>query len=60
MKDLCLPGFIQGMVKIQSDGKLKNYTVRDLLLRPEEKGFIELPSRIKLTNGLKTNPLTKY
>lgn len=38
---------------IQPNGKLKEYAARDLLLRLEEKGFIELPPRIKQNNNLK-------
>lgn len=38
---------------LQPNGKLKEYAARDLLLRLEEKGFIELPPRIKQKNNLK-------
>lgn len=38
---------------VQPNGKLKEYAARDLLLRLEEKGFIELPPRIKQNNNLK-------
>ena len=37
----------------QPNGKLKEYAARDLLLRLEEKGFIELPPRLKQKNNLK-------
>lgn len=37
----------------QPNGKPKEYAARDLLLRLEEKGFIELPPRIKPNNNLK-------
>jgi len=38
---------------VQPNGKPKEYAARDLLLRLEEKGFIELPPRIKQKNNLK-------
>ena len=38
---------------IQLNGKLKEYAARDLLLRLEEKGFIELPPRLRPKNNLK-------
>jgi len=38
---------------VQPNGKLKEYAARDLLLRLEENGFIELPPRIKRNNNLK-------
>jgi hypothetical protein len=38
---------------LQPNGKLKEYAARDLLLRLEEQGFIELPPRIKPKNNLK-------
>jgi hypothetical protein len=38
---------------VQPNGKLKEYAARDLLLRLEEKGFVELPPRIKPKNNLK-------
>ena len=38
---------------LQPNGKLKEYAARDLLLRLEEKGFIELPPRLRPKNNLK-------
>ena len=38
---------------IQPNGKLKEYAARDLLLRLEEKGFIELPPRLRPKNNSK-------
>ena len=38
---------------IQPNGKAKEYAARDLLLRLEEKGFIELPPRIRPNNNLR-------
>ena len=38
---------------IQPNVKLKEYAARDLLLRLEEKGFIELPPRLRPKNNLK-------
>lgn len=38
---------------VQPNGKLKEYAARDLLLRLEEKGFIELPPRLRSKNNLK-------
>ena len=40
---------------IQPNGKLKEYAARDLLLRLEENGFIELPPRLRPKNNLKQN-----
>jgi hypothetical protein len=40
---------------VQPNGKLKEYAARDLLLRLEEKGFIELPPRLRPKNNLKQN-----
>ena len=37
----------------QPNGQLKEYAARDLLLRLEEKGFIELPPRLRPKNNLK-------
>jgi len=37
----------------QPNGKLKEYAARDLLLRLEEAGFIELPPRLRPKNNLK-------
>jgi hypothetical protein len=37
----------------QPNGRLKEYAARDLLLRLEEKGFIELPPRLRPKNNLK-------
>lgn len=37
---------------VQPNGQLKEYAARDLLLRLEEKGFINLPPRIKNNNNL--------
>ena len=38
---------------VQANGKLKEYAARDLLLRLEERGFIELPPRLRPKNNLK-------
>lgn len=38
---------------VQPNGKLKEYAARDLLLRLEEQGFIELPPRLRPKNNLK-------
>jgi len=38
---------------VQPNGDLKEYAARDLLLRLEEKGFIELPPRIRPNNNLR-------
>jgi len=38
---------------IQPNGKLKECAARDLLLRLEEQGFIELPERLRPKNNLK-------
>jgi hypothetical protein len=38
---------------IQHNGKLKECAARDLLLRLEEEGFIELPPRLRPKNNLK-------
>jgi hypothetical protein len=43
----------QGWDWVQPNGKLKEYAARDLLLRLEEKGFIELPPRLRPKNNLK-------
>ena len=40
---------------VQPNGKLKEYAARDLLLRLEERGFIELPPRLRPKNNLKKN-----
>lgn len=40
---------------MQPNGEPKEYAARDLLLRLEEKGFIELPPRIRRNNNLKKN-----
>jgi hypothetical protein len=40
---------------VQPNGKPKEYAVRDLLLRLEERGFIELPPRIRRNNNRKKN-----
>jgi len=40
---------------VQPNGKLKEYAARDLLLRLEEKGFLELPARLRPKNNLKRN-----
>jgi len=40
---------------VQPNGGYKEYAARDLLLRLEEKGFIELPPRIRRNNNLKKN-----
>ena len=38
---------------LQPNGNLKEYAARDLLLRLEEKGFIQLPPRLRPKNNLK-------
>ncbi len=38
---------------VQPNGRLKEYAARDLLLRLEEKGLIELPPRLRPKNNLK-------
>jgi hypothetical protein len=38
---------------VQPNGKLKEYAARDLLLRLEEGGFIELPPRLRPNNNLR-------
>ena len=38
---------------IQPNGKLKEYAARDLLLRLEEQGLIELPKRLRPKNNLR-------
>lgn len=38
---------------VQPNGKFKEYAARDLLLRLEEKRFIELPPRLRPKNNLK-------
>ncbi len=38
---------------VQPNGKLKEYAARDLLLRLEEQGFVELPKRLRPKNNLK-------
>jgi len=38
---------------VQPNGKLKEYAARDLLLRLEEQGAIELPPRLTVKNNLK-------
>lgn len=38
---------------VQPNGNLKEYAARDLLLRLEEKGFIDLPPRLRPKNNLK-------
>ena len=40
---------------VQSNGQFKEYAARDLLLRLEEKGLIELPPRLRPKNNLKPN-----
>ncbi len=37
---------------VQANGKFKEYAARDLLLRLEEQGFIELPPRLRPKNNL--------
>jgi hypothetical protein len=44
---------------VQPNGKLKEYAARDLLLRLEEKGFIELPLRLRPKNNLKRKSFTQ-
>ena len=41
---------------VHPSGKLKECAARDLLLRLEEKGFIELPLRLRPKNNLKQKP----
>jgi len=41
----------------QPNGKLKELAARDLLLRLEEQGFIELPKRLRPKNNLKKKSL---
>ncbi len=41
----------------QPNGKLKEFAARDLLLRLEEQGFIELPQRLRPKNNLKKKSL---
>jgi hypothetical protein len=38
---------------VQLNGKFKEYAARDLLLRLEERGFLELPPRLRPKNNLK-------
>lgn len=38
---------------VQPNGRFKEYAARDLLLRLEEKGFLELPPRLRPKNNLK-------
>ena len=38
---------------VQPNGRLKECAARDLLLRLEERGFIELPPRLRPKNNLK-------
>jgi hypothetical protein len=38
---------------VQPNGKLKEYAARDLLLRLEEQGLIQLPPRLRTKNNLK-------
>ena len=42
---------------VQPNGKLKECAARDLLLRLEEQGFIELPARLRPKNNLKKKSL---
>jgi hypothetical protein len=42
---------------VQPNGKLKEYAARDLLLRLEEQGHIELPKRLRPKNNLKEKAL---
>jgi len=42
---------------VQPNGKLKECAARDLLLRLEEHGFIELPKRLRPKNNLKKKSL---
>jgi hypothetical protein len=44
---------------VQPNGKLKEYATRDLLLRLEEKGLIELPPRLRPKNNLKRKSFTQ-
>jgi hypothetical protein len=44
---------------MQSNGKPKEYAARDLLLRLEEKGIIDLPSRIRGNNNRKKKSFTQ-
>ncbi|MGQ9689559.1 MAG: Druantia anti-phage system protein DruA [Desulfobaccales bacterium] len=40
---------------VQPNGHFKEYAARDLLLRLEEKGLVELPPRLRPKNNLKRN-----
>ena len=40
---------------VQPNGQFKEYAARDLLLRLEEKGLVELPPRLRPKNNLKRN-----
>lgn len=42
---------------VQPNGKLKEYAARDLLLRLEEQGLVELPKRLRPKNNLKQKTL---
>ncbi len=42
---------------VQPNGKLKEYAARDLLLRLEEQGLVELPKRLRPKNNLKKKTL---
>ena len=42
---------------VQPNGKLKEYAARDLLLRLEEQGFVNLPKRLRPKNNLKAKAL---
>lgn len=44
---------------VQCNGKLKEFAARDLLLRLEEQGFIELPPRLRPKNNLKKKSLNQ-
>jgi len=44
---------------VQPNGKLKECAARDLLLRLEEQGFIELPKRLRPKNNLKEKSLNQ-
>jgi hypothetical protein len=45
---------------VQPNGKLNEYAARDLLLGLEEKGFIELPPRLRPKNNLKRNAFAQF
>ena len=44
---------------VQTSGQFREYAARDLLLRLEEKGLIELPPRLRPKSNLKRNVFAK-